>query len=111
MTRSRRRLRGAGSLGSARKLAAQLVVEAVMKAENITATDEQVDEFIRKRAERLKKDFEEYKKTISDEELAYIRDNLAYDNTVTFLTENAKLVAPKKKEEKKKAGEENTSGE
>ena len=90
---------------------AQLVVEAVMKAENITATDEQVDEFIRKRAERLKKDFEEYKKTISDEELAYIRDNLAYDNTVTFLTENAKLVAPKKKEEKKKAGEENTSGE
>ncbi|NLT98737.1 MAG: trigger factor [Christensenellaceae bacterium] len=89
----------------------QLVVEAIMKAENITATDEQVDEFIRTRAERLKKDFEEYKKTISDEELAYIRDNLAYDNTVTFLTENAKLVASKKKEEKQKAEEENSSGE
>ena len=55
-----------------------------MKAENIAATDEQVDEVIRKRAERLKKDFEEFKKTIYDEELAYIRDNLAYDNTVTF---------------------------
>ena len=90
---------------------AQLVVEAVMKAENITATDEQVDEVIRNRAERMKKDFEEYKKTISDEELAYIRDNLAYDNTVTFLTENAKLVASKKKEEKQKAEEENSSGE
>ena len=89
----------------------QLVVEAIMKAENITATDEQVDKFIRTRAERLKKDFEEYKKTISDEELAYIRDNLAYDNTVTFLTENAKLVASKKKEEKQKAEEENSSGE
>jgi trigger factor len=89
---------------------AQLVVEAVMKAENIEATDEQVDEEIRKRAERMKKDFEEYRKTISDEERAYIRDNLAYDNTVTFLTENAKL-APKKKEEKHEAGEENTSGE
>jgi trigger factor len=89
----------------------QLVVEAVMKAENITATDEQVDEVIRKRAERLKKDFEEFKKTIYDEDLAYIRDNLAYDNTVTFLTENAKLVASKKKEEKQKAEKENSSGE
>ncbi len=89
----------------------QLVVEAIMKAENIEATDEQVAEAIQKRAERAKKDVEEYSKTLSDDERAYIKDNLAYDNTVTFLVENAKLAAPKKKAKKQAAEEENTSGE
>ena len=89
----------------------QLVVDAVMKAENILATDEQAEEAIKKRAERAKKEFDEYNKTLSDDERAYIKDNLAYDNTVTFLVENAKLTAPKKKAEKQDAGEENTSGE
>lgn len=89
----------------------QLVVEAIMKAENIEATDEQIDEAIKKRAERAKKDVEEYGKTLSDDERAYIKDNLAYDNTVTFLVENAKLTAPKKKAKKQTAEEENTSGE
>jgi trigger factor len=89
----------------------QLVVEAVMKAETIVATDEQLDEAIKKRAERAKKDIEEYSKAMSEEERAYIKDNLAYDNTVTFLVDNAKLTAPKKKAKKQEAGEENTSGE
>lgn len=89
----------------------QLVVEAVMKAENIESTEEQVAEAIQKRAERAKKDIEEYSKALSDEERAYIKDNLAYDNTVTFLVENAQLTTPKKKAKKQKAGEENTSGE
>jgi trigger factor len=89
----------------------QLVVEAVMKAETIVATDEQLDEAIKKRAERAKKDIEEYSKAMSEEEHAYIKDNLAYDNTVTFLVDNAKLTAPKKKAKKQEAGEENTSGE
>ncbi len=89
----------------------QLVVEAIMKAENIEATDEQIAEAIKNRAERAKKDVEEYGKTLSDDERAYIKDNLAYDNTVTFLVENAKLTAPKKKAKKQAAGEENTSGE
>ena len=89
----------------------QLVVEAITKAENIEATDEQVEEEIKKRADRAKKDIEEYSKALSEEERAYIKDNLAYDNTVTFLVENAKLSAPKKKAKKQAAGEENTSGE
>ena len=89
----------------------QLVVEAVMKAEKIEATEEQVDEALAKRAERAKKDVEEYKKNIREEELSYIKENLAYDNTVRFLVENAVLTAPKKKVKKDKAEEENTSAE
>jgi trigger factor len=89
----------------------QLTVEAIMKAEKIEATDEQVEDALRKRAERVKKDYEEYSKALSEEERTYIKDNLAYDKTVTFLVENAQLTVPKKKAKKQKAGEENTSGE
>ncbi len=89
----------------------QLVVEAVMKAENITATDEQMNDAIAQRAERAKKDIEEYSKAMSEDERAYIKDNLAYDNTVSFLVENAQLSTPRKKTKKESAVKENTSGE
>ncbi len=89
----------------------QLAVEAVMKAENVEAAQEQVDEEIASRAERAKKDVEEYAKKLSDEQLAYIKENLAYDNTVRFLVENAVISGSKKKVKKDKAVEENTSAE
>lgn len=97
--------------GAETSVRTQLVVEAVMKAEKIEATDEQVKEAIAKRAESAKKDADEYAKGIREEELSYIKENLAYDNTVRFLVENAVLTAPNKKDEKDKAEEENTSAE
>ncbi len=89
----------------------QLAVEAVMKAENIEASEEQVKEEIASRAERAKKDVEEYAKKLSDDQLAYIKENLAYDNTVRFLVESAVISGSKKKVKKDKAVEENTSAE
>ncbi len=89
----------------------QLVIEAVMKKEGIEADGEKLEEAIAKRAEQAKKALEDYRKNISEDELAYIKENLAYDNTVHFLVENAVLNAPKKKTEKKKAGKENSSDE
>ena len=84
-----------------RSVRTQLVVEAVMKAEDIKASDEQVEEELTKNAERAKKDIEEYRKTIDADELEYIRDSVAYDNTVRFLVENAELKPESKKAEKK----------
>ncbi len=89
----------------------QLTVEAVMKAEGIEATEEQVLKSLEKRAENAKKDVKEYQKGLSEEENEYIKENLAYDNTVSFLVENAVLQETKKKVKKDKAGKENTSAE
>ncbi len=89
----------------------QLTVEAIMKAENIEATEEQVKEEIASRAERAKKDADEYAKTLKEEQLSYIKENLAYDNTVRFLVENAVISGSGKKAKKDKAEEENTSAE
>ncbi len=89
----------------------QLTVEAIMRAEGIEATEEQVKEEIASRAERAKKDVEEYTAKLSEDQLAYIKENLAYDNTVHFLVENAVISGSKKKVKKDKAVEENTSAE
>lgn len=89
----------------------QLTVEAIMLAEGIEATEEQVKEEIAARAERAKKDADEYAKTLKEEQLSYIKENLAYDNTVRFLVENAIISGSKKKVKKDKAEEENTSAE
>ena len=42
--------------------------------------------------------------------MAYIKDNIAYDNTVSFLVDNAQLHAPKKKTKKDKAEKEKQDG-
>ena len=89
----------------------QLVLEAVKEQEGIEASDEQVEEELKKRAESYKKDLEEYRKAVGDDEMAYIRDNIAYDNTVSFLVDNAQLHAPKKKTKKDKAEKENKTAE
>ena len=89
----------------------QLVLEVIKDAEGIEATDEQVEEELKKRAEKYKKDFEEYRKAVTDEEMEYIKDNIAYDNTVSFLVENANLHSQKKKTKKDKAEKENKTEE
>ena len=89
----------------------QLVLEAIKEAEKIEATEDQVEEELKKRAQAYKKDLEEYREAVNDDEMAHIKDNLAYDNTVTFLVENANLYAPKKKSKKDKAEKENTADE
>jgi trigger factor len=86
----------------------QLVIEAVKDAEDIKATDEQIDEEIKKRAERAKKEFEDYKKSLKEEELEYIKEELAYDCTVDFLVDNAVFTAPDKKAKKETKQKENT---
>ena len=89
---------------------AQLVVEAVKDAEGITASDEQVEEEIKKRAKTANKEYEEYRKSLKDRDVEYLKEEIAYENTVRFLVENAVLTAAKKPG-KEKAGKENTSAE
>ena len=89
----------------------QLVVEAIQKAEGIEASGEQVEEEIKTRAERFGKELEEYRKSLGDDEIEYMKENIAYDNTVTFLVQSANLTVPKKKAKKVPAEKENKADE
>ena len=67
----------------------QLVMEAVKKAENITATEEETDAEITKYAEQNKKTLEEFKQMLSDGDKEYFADSAAMRKTVDFLKANA----------------------
>ncbi len=69
----------------------QLVLEAVMKAENMDATPEEIDAELQKTADKMKKSLEEYKKTVPEKTIENIETRVAFDKTIDFLVSNAKL--------------------
>ncbi len=66
-----------------------LVVEAVMKAEGIEATEEEIDAEIAKYAEQNKQSLEQFKASLSENDKAYFAEITALQKTVTFLKDNA----------------------
>lgn len=75
-----------------RKIKARLVLEAIAKAENIEATDADVEEEVNKMAEMYGVDVEKIKETIGDEEKESIKQDLVNQKAFDFIVENAKLV-------------------
>ena len=69
---------------------AHLVLEAVEKAENIDATEEQIDAQIAQLAPQTGKSAEELKKTLSEADLGYFKADAIRDNAIAFLCDNAK---------------------
>ena len=67
----------------------QLVIEAVKKAENIEATDEETDAEMAKYAEQNKKSLEDFKKMLSDSDREYFAEAAAVRKTIDFLKSNA----------------------
>ena len=67
-----------------------LVVEAVMKAEEIKASDEEIDAEMTKYAEQNKKTLDEFKAMLSDGDKAYFAEITSLQKTVEFLKANAK---------------------
>ena len=67
----------------------QLVIEAVKKAENIEATDEETDAEIAKYVEQNKQSVEEFKKMLADGDREYFAEAAAMQKTVDFLKANA----------------------
>ena len=80
----------------------RLTVEAIIKAEKIEATDEDMDEALSKMAETAKKTLEEYKKGVSAQQLNYIKSDILMKKLLDFLTEN-NIFEKKEKKEKKTA--------
>lgn len=75
-----------------RRIQTRLVLEAVVKAENIEITDARVDEEIAKMAETYKLEAEQLKGYMGESELKQLKDDLAVQDAVDFLVAQAKLV-------------------
>lgn len=79
----------------------QLVLEAVMKKEEISASDADVEEYITSAAEKAKKTVEEYKKLIGPETMEGIKDRLSMDKTISLIMDSAQLTEEEAPKEKK----------
>ena len=71
------------------RVLSQLVIEAVKKAENIEATDEEIDAEIAKYAEQSKMEVEKFKENLSDSDREYFAEAAAVRKTIDFLKANA----------------------
>lgn len=72
-----------------KRIQTRLVLEAVAKAENIEISDEKVDEELVKMAEAYNMEVEKLKEYMSDKEKEQIKEDMAVQEAVTFLAENA----------------------
>jgi trigger factor len=74
----------------------QLVIEAVSKAENVEATDEEIEEEIKKYAENGSTDVETFKAQLTDADREYFADRIAVDKTVKLIVDAAVETEPEK---------------
>ena len=68
----------------------QLVIEEIGKAEGIEPSEEDVEKELAKRAEKNRRSVDEFKASLSEERMGYIRDALRAEKTVDFIVQNAK---------------------
>lgn len=69
----------------------QLVIEKISETEKITASDEELDEEIKKLAENYKQNPEDFKKHLKEDDIEYIKNTIVVRKTVDLLVENAKI--------------------
>ncbi|MCI8981940.1 MAG: trigger factor [Hungatella sp.] len=70
----------------------RLVLEAVVKAENIQVTDEKLEEELQKMAGTYKMDISQVKSRMGEQGIKQMREDLAVQEAVDFLVAEAKLV-------------------
>lgn len=69
----------------------QLVIEKIVKAEKIEASENEVKDMVTKQAESLGKSYEEYSKTIDPRQLEYIKNDVIITKLFDFLKSNNEL--------------------
>lgn len=66
----------------------QLVLEAIAKAENIAATEEDLNAEIEKTAKLYNQDAESFKTVLRPEDMDYLKDGIVVQKTIDFVVEN-----------------------
>ncbi len=77
----------------------QLVLEAIAKAEEIVPTEEECEAAIADQAKRMNREPEEFKSSLSEGQIAYLKETAGIKKVIDFLKANA--VITDKAEEKK----------
>lgn len=76
---------------AAKRVKMELVLEAIRKAEAVEPTEEEVEKQIAEQAERMGREVEEFKKSLTDEQKAYLSDSAAVQKVVDLMMADAKV--------------------
>ncbi|MGF6989403.1 trigger factor [Lachnospiraceae bacterium PF1-21] len=74
-----------------KRIETRLVLEAIAKAEKIEISDERLDEEISKMAESYQMEADKLKELMGDAEKEQMKEDMAVQEAVTFLVDNAKI--------------------
>ncbi len=81
-----------------KRVKTELVIEAIRKAENVEPGEAEIEKAIADQAERSGMDVENFKKNLTDEQKAYLKDNAAIQMVLDLMKTGAKIL--EKKEDK-----------
>ncbi len=72
-----------------KSLETRLVLEEIVKAENIEVSEERFDEEVQKMAETYRMEADKIKETMGEKEKEQMKKDIAVQEAITFLVENA----------------------
>ena len=81
-----------------KRVRANLVIEAVGKAEGIEATEEDLEKEIAEQAKSMGQDAEEFRKNLTDQQRDYLKENAVIRKTIDLMVKDAKIVEKKEEE-------------
>lgn len=84
------------------RVVSQLVIDKIIRAENIKAEESEIDEKIAEQAKSIDKTFEDYKKTIEPAQIDYIRNDIIVTKLFDFLQANNEMYTEEEKPAAKK---------
>lgn len=90
---------------AASRVRTQLVLEAIRKAEGIEASEAEVEEKIKERAERTNKTVEEVKASLHEHDFEYMRDEVMLGKTIDLVVSSAVVTQPQPKAEEEQPKE------
>ena len=85
-----------------KRVRAELVIDAIRKAEKIEPTEEDIEKAIEDQAKRSGQEVETFKKNLTDEQKSYLKDNAAIQLVLDLLKKDAKIIEKKEEKEEKK---------
>ena len=98
MGMSREALKAQNEPEAIRRVKNELVIEAIRKAEKIEPAEADIEKAIEDQAKTLGRDVEEFRKSLTDEQRDYLKENAAIQMVLDLLKKDAKIV--EKTEEK-----------
>jgi len=69
----------------------QLVLDAIAKAENVEVSEEDVENAVKEEAERAGRDVEDFKKSLSERQMEYLKGNAVIRKVVDLIVATAKV--------------------